>query len=55
MPDWLLSITYIVIVVSTVILITLLTGDILGLLLGLLGGHYLASALLKLLPGFWDN
>ncbi len=55
MPDWIHSLVYIAIVSITAYLGVYYTQDLTGLIIGLAGGHFLASSIVKLLPGFWDN
>jgi len=55
MPDWLHSLLYIAVIASTAYLGSYYAQNIFGLFGGLIVGHFLATAIIKRLPGFWGN
>ncbi|MFO7951796.1 MAG: hypothetical protein R6U91_03170 [Bacillota bacterium] len=55
MPDWIHALVYMVIVIAVALAAGYYTQNILGLFAGLGLAHFLASAIIKLIPGFWGN
>ncbi len=55
MPDWVHPIIYIAVMAAAVYLALYYTQNLLGLLLGLGFGHFLAAAIVKNIPGFWGS
>lgn len=55
MPDWIHAIIYMAILAATVVIASLLLQNIMGLIIGLLCGHLVASAVISRLPGFWGH
>ncbi len=55
MPDWVHAILYILIVATTAYLAAYYTQNALGMIAGIGVGHFLASAIVKRLPGFWGS
>jgi len=55
MPDWIHSLLYIVILVATMLLVVYFSRDVLGVILGIIAGHLIASFLVARLPGFWGD
>lgn len=55
MPDWIHSLLYIIIVIGILSLTVFFITDILGLLVGVIAGHSIASFVVSRLPGFWGN
>lgn len=55
MPDWIHSLLYIIIVIGILSLTVFFITDILGLLVGVIAGHSIASFVVSRLPGFWGD
>lgn len=55
MPDWMHSLLYIVILTGIIVLTVYILTDILGVLVGVIAGHTVASFIVSRLPGFWGN
>lgn len=55
MPDWIHSLLYIAIVIGIILLSVYFITDILGLLVGVIAGHTVASFIVSRLPGFWGD
>ncbi len=55
MPDWIHSLLYIIIVIGILSLTLFFITDILGLLVGVIAGHSIASFVVSRLPGFWGD
>ncbi len=55
MPDWIHSLLYIFIMAATMLLVVYFSRDVLGVIVGLIAGHLVASFLVARLPGFWGD
>ena len=55
MPDWIHSLLYIVILVIVTTLVVYYTDHLLGVIVGIIVGHSVASFLVSRLPGFWGD
>ena len=55
MPDWIHSLLYIIIVIGILSLTVFFMTDILGILVGVIAGHSIASFVVSRLPGFWGD
>ncbi len=55
MPDWIHSLLYIIILAAVTLLVAYFRRDALGLVIGLITGHLIASFLVARLPGFWGD
>ncbi|MGM0651855.1 MAG: hypothetical protein ACQES4_03610 [Bacillota bacterium] len=55
MPDWIHSLLYIVILVTVTALFVFYIGHLLGLIVGVIVGHSVASFIVSKLPGFWSD
>ncbi len=55
MPDWVHAVIYILIVTGSMFLMYNFDESIWAIIAGLIGGHLLAVAVIKRLPGFWGK
>jgi len=55
LPDWVHAIIYIFIITAAAIVSGYYTQNILGVFAGVGVAHFLASAIIKRIPGFWGN
>ena len=55
MPDWIHSIVYIIIVAMGAFLGGYYTQNILGIFAGIGLAHFVVSAVIKRIPGFWGS
>jgi len=55
LPDWVHAVLYILIVTVSMFLVFNIDESIWAMIAGLIGGHFLAVAVIKRLPGFWGK
>jgi len=55
MPDWVHAVLYIAIMTTIIAVTAYYTENIFAVLISMMAGHIFATAVVKRLPGFWNN